>query len=197
LYLFYYYYWSYIYSFLSWNLSMTSKCSFPSPDFLQIGRWIVLYSNYFHKTWVICSFLKAKQSTCLSFKHGDHGDVWIRGKETCRCLREHEVKAWQGDMFSQKCGFFTFVLHLKCVFANILFISFIFNIKFMFCICFILYQIGRWIMLYSNYFHKTWVICSFLKAIQSTCLSFKHGDHGDVGNQKKKQKQHTATQLYC
>jgi hypothetical protein len=35
----------------------------------QIGRWIVLYSNYFHKTWVICSFLKAKQSTCLSFKH--------------------------------------------------------------------------------------------------------------------------------
>ena len=39
----------------------------------QIGRWIVLYSNYFHKTWVICNFLKAKQSTCLSFKHGDHG----------------------------------------------------------------------------------------------------------------------------
>jgi hypothetical protein len=40
----------------------------------QIGRWIVLYSNYFHKSWVICSFLKAKQSTCLtlSFKHGDH-----------------------------------------------------------------------------------------------------------------------------
>ena len=36
----------------------------------QIGRWIVLYFNYFHKTWVICSFLKAKQSTCLSFKHG-------------------------------------------------------------------------------------------------------------------------------
>ena len=48
----------------------------------QIGRWIVLYSNYFHKTWVICSFLKAKQSTCLSFKHGDHGDVGNRGKET-------------------------------------------------------------------------------------------------------------------
>ena len=48
----------------------------------QIGRWIVLYSNYFHNTWVICSFLKAKQSTCLSFKHGDHGDVGNRGKET-------------------------------------------------------------------------------------------------------------------
>ena len=48
----------------------------------QIGRWIVLYSNYFHKTWVICSFLKAKQSTCLSFKHGDHGDVGNQGKET-------------------------------------------------------------------------------------------------------------------
>ena len=48
----------------------------------QIGRWIVLYSNYFHKTWVICSFLIAKQSTCLSFKHGDHGDVNNRGKET-------------------------------------------------------------------------------------------------------------------
>ena len=36
-------------------------------------------------------------------------------------------------MFSQKCGcFLTFFLHLKCVFANILFISFIFNITFMF-----------------------------------------------------------------
>jgi hypothetical protein len=35
-----------------------------------------------HKTWVICSFLKAKQSTSLSFKHSDHGDVGIRGKET-------------------------------------------------------------------------------------------------------------------
>ena len=34
----------------------------------QIGHWIALYSNYFHKTWFICSFLKAKQSTCLSFK---------------------------------------------------------------------------------------------------------------------------------
>jgi hypothetical protein len=30
------------------------------------------------------------------------------------------------------------LLHLKCVFANILLISFIFNIKFMFCICFII-----------------------------------------------------------
>jgi hypothetical protein len=48
----------------------------------QIGSWIVLYSNYFHKTWVICSFLKAKKSTCLSFKHGDHGDVGNRGTET-------------------------------------------------------------------------------------------------------------------
>jgi hypothetical protein len=48
----------------------------------QIGHWIVLYSNYFHKTWVICSFLKAKKSTCLSFKHGDHGDVGNRGMET-------------------------------------------------------------------------------------------------------------------
>jgi hypothetical protein len=42
----------------------------------------VLYSNYFHNTWVICSFLKAKQSTCLCFKYGDHGDVGYRGKET-------------------------------------------------------------------------------------------------------------------
>ena len=58
-------------------LKYTSKC------FLyQIGHWIVLYSNYFHKTWVICSFLKAKQSTCLSFKHGNHGDVGNRGMET-------------------------------------------------------------------------------------------------------------------
>ena len=48
---------------------------------IQIGRWIVLYSNYFHKTWVICSFLKDKQSTCLSFKHGDLGDVGNRGKD--------------------------------------------------------------------------------------------------------------------
>jgi hypothetical protein len=64
-------------------------------------------------------------------------------------LRDHEgeVKAWQGDfqqhhrdMFLQKCGFFHFFffLHLKCVFANILLISFILNIKFMFCICFII-----------------------------------------------------------
>ena len=52
---------------------------------------------------------------------------------------EGEVKAWQGDMFLPKCGgFFYFSLHLKCVFANILFISFIFNIKFMLCICFII-----------------------------------------------------------
>jgi hypothetical protein len=29
---------------------------------------------------VICSFLKAKQSTCLSFKHDDHGDVGNRGE---------------------------------------------------------------------------------------------------------------------
>ena len=64
-------------------------------------------------------------------------------------LRDHkgEVEAWQGDfqqrhrdMFSQKWGVFShfFFLHLKCVFANILLISFIFNIKFMFCICFII-----------------------------------------------------------
>ena len=55
----------------------------------QIGRWIVLYSNYFHKTWVICSFLKAKQSTCLSFKHDDQTfrchwqisrQIWIKSK---------------------------------------------------------------------------------------------------------------------
>ena len=44
-------------------LKYTNKCFF-----YQIGCWIVLYSNYFHKTWIICSFLKAKQSTCLSFK---------------------------------------------------------------------------------------------------------------------------------
>jgi hypothetical protein len=33
---------------------------------------------------------------------------------------------------------FSLFLHLKCVFVNILFISFIFNIKFMLCICFII-----------------------------------------------------------
>ena len=31
--------------------------------------------------------------------------------------------------------------HLKCVFANILLIPFIFNIKFMFCICFIIIKL--------------------------------------------------------
>ena len=36
----------------------------------------------FTKLQVICSFLKAKQSRCLGFKHGDHGDVGNRGKET-------------------------------------------------------------------------------------------------------------------
>ena len=63
-------------------------------------------------------------------------------------LRDHkgEVKAWQEDfqqchrhVFAKNEGFFhIFFLHLKCVFANILLISFIFNIKFMFCICFII-----------------------------------------------------------
>jgi len=30
----------------------------------QIGCWIVLYLNYFNKTWIVCSLFKAKQSTC-------------------------------------------------------------------------------------------------------------------------------------
>ena len=44
----------------------------------------------------------------------------------------------EGHVFAKMWGFFTFFLHLKCVFPNILFISFIFNIKFMFCIRFII-----------------------------------------------------------
>jgi hypothetical protein len=55
------------------------------------------------------------------------------------------VKAWQGDfqqihrdMFPQNCVFLpNFFLHLKCVFANFLLISFIFNFKFMLCNCII------------------------------------------------------------
>ena len=57
----------------------------------------MLYStgNYFHKTWIICSFLKAKQSTCLSFKHGDHGDVGNRGwKQTFRCHWQISRQKW-------------------------------------------------------------------------------------------------------
>jgi hypothetical protein len=65
-------------------------------------------------------------------------------------LREHEgeVKAWQRDfqqlhrdMFPQICCFFASFkkkLHLKCTFADILLISFIFNFKFMFCTCIVL-----------------------------------------------------------
>ena len=67
-------------------------------------------------------------------------------------LKDHEgeVKAWQGDfqqrhrdMFSQKYVFFShffffFNICIWSVFANILLISFIFNNKFMFCICFII-----------------------------------------------------------
>ena len=66
-------------------------------------------------------------------------------------IREHEgeVKAWQGDfqqlhrdMFPQKCVVSSHhlkkKLHLKCAFANILLISFIFNFIFMFCICIII-----------------------------------------------------------
>jgi hypothetical protein len=59
----------------------------------QIVCWIVLYSNYFHKTWVICSFLKAKQSTCLSFKHGDHGEIRGR-KQTFRCHWQISRQKW-------------------------------------------------------------------------------------------------------
>jgi hypothetical protein len=47
-----------------------------------------------------------------------------------------------------------------CVFANILLISFIFNNKFMFCICFII-------------------------IIDHIFVDFSHGDHGDVENQGK------------
>ena len=62
-------------------------------------------------------------------------------------LREHEgeVKTRQGDfqqlhrdMFLQICvvsSHLLKILHLKCSFANILLISFIFNFKFMFCTC--------------------------------------------------------------
>ena len=71
-------------------------------------------------------------------------------------LREHEgeVKAWQGDfqqlhrdMFPKKCvvssHHLTKKLHLKlmCSFANIVFISFIFNFKFMFCTCIIVFDL--------------------------------------------------------
>ena len=41
-------------------------------------------------------------------------------------------------VFAKMWVFSLFFWHLKCVFANILFISFIFNIKFMFCIYFII-----------------------------------------------------------
>ena len=57
------------------------------------------------------------------------------------------LKAWQGDfqqlhrdMFQEKCCFFASFkkkLHLKCAFANILLISFIFNFELMFCTCII------------------------------------------------------------
>ena len=66
-------------------------------------------------------------------------------------LREHEgkVKALQGDfqrlhrdMFLQKCvvswHHLEKKMHLKCAFADILSISFIFNFKFMFCTCIIM-----------------------------------------------------------
>ena len=59
-------------------------------------------------------------------------------------LREHEgeVKAWQGDFHQLQNVFFSHhflkYLHLKCAFANILLISFIFNFIFMFCICIII-----------------------------------------------------------
>jgi hypothetical protein len=55
-------------------------------------------------------------------------------------LKEFNNTAGWLSVFScfRKNVFFYFFLHLKCVFANILFISFIFNIKFMFCICFII-----------------------------------------------------------
>jgi hypothetical protein len=69
-------------------------------------------------------------------------------------LREHEgeVKAWQGDfqqlqrhVSTKMCCFFTSFkkkLHLKCAFANILLISFIFNFKFLFCTCIIIVDLS-------------------------------------------------------
>jgi hypothetical protein len=52
-------------------------------------------SCLFSQTWVICSFLKAKQSTCLSFKYGDHGDVGNRGwKRTFRCHWQISMQKW-------------------------------------------------------------------------------------------------------
>jgi hypothetical protein len=36
---------------------------------------------------------EAKQSTCLSFKHGDHGDVGYRGKETNMLMSLTDFKA--------------------------------------------------------------------------------------------------------
>ena len=62
---------------ICWYKSITANfCKFVLTNFqvniksqilkyTNIGRWIVSYSNYFHKTLVICSFLKAKQSTLL------------------------------------------------------------------------------------------------------------------------------------
>jgi hypothetical protein len=61
----------------------------------QIGRCIVLYSNYFHNTWVICSFLKAKQSTCLCFKYAIMGTYEIGGrKRTFRCHWQISRQKW-------------------------------------------------------------------------------------------------------
>jgi hypothetical protein len=67
------------------------------PWYFCINKLNLLYclSKTFHKTWVICSFLKAKQSTCLrlSFKHGDHEDVGNRGKETNMLMSLTDFKA--------------------------------------------------------------------------------------------------------
>ena len=108
-------------------------------DNFQVQRVI---TPYFWKWWIFAYFLcTVVLSTSEKIAYMYQGSPHLQkiGRLDFS-LREHEgeVKAWQGDMFSQKCGFFHFFLHLKCVFANILFISFIFNIKFMFCFRFII-----------------------------------------------------------
>jgi hypothetical protein len=68
---------------------------------------------------------------------------WINSNtdvfRVCKLIQDHAqiifIKTLNGIMIHI---FSCLYLHLKCTFANILLISFIFNIKFMFCICFLL-----------------------------------------------------------
>ena len=66
-------------------------------------------------------------------------ETWLLPQRTGG--RSEDFQQLHRDMFPQKCvvspHHLKKQLHLKCAFANILLISFIFNIKFMFCTCII------------------------------------------------------------